>query len=398
MNTRGARTGPEQAVDLDLFAGAGGLAVGLKQAGFSPAHFYECDRHCCETLRRNTASDVATLRGPVCEEDIEKLDWSHIDTPVRLLAAGAPCQPFSLGGKHRAEHDGRNLFPEVIRAIRGLRPAVVMLENVRGLVRESFQPYFQYVIQQLEFPFIKPQPKELWHNHAARIRRHRSSTMYEPAYRVTWRVFDAADFGVPQNRQRVFIVATRADLPAYDFPSPTHSRSALLRSQISGEYWQRHSLKKPRVMPGNGAKPDPDDNMPAWITVRDALRDAPEPAPNEKTADMNHWSIPGARAYAGHVGSHPDWPSKTIKAGVHGVPGGENALALKNGCVRYYTLRETARIQTFPDSHYFVGARLHVTRQIGNAIPCALAAAIATPLFELVKNRTTQSEGGSCRA
>ena len=97
----------------------------------------------------------------------------------------------------------------------------------------------------------------------------------------------------------------------------------------------------------------------------------------------NHWKIPGARAYPGHTGSTLDWPSKTLKAGVHGVPGGENMMVCDNGSLRYYTLREMARIQTFPDGHYFTGARSNVTRQIGNAVPCDLAAAVAAPLRKL---------------
>lgn len=102
---------------------------------------------------------------------------------------------------------------------------------------------------------------------------------------------------------------------------------------------------------------------------------------------MNHWKVPGARRYAGHAGSVLDLPSKTIKAGVHGVPGGENTFVDDSGKLRYYTLREMARIQTFPDEHFFCGARIHVTRQIGNAVPCDLAAAMARPLYEILVSR-----------
>lgn len=121
-----------------------------------------------------------------------------------------------------------------------------------------------------------------------------------------------------------------------------------------------------------------------WVTVRDALRGLPEAAPEETGASMNHWQIVGARAYSGHAGSALDWPSKTIKAGVHGVPGGENTVVDETGSLRYYTLREAARIQTFPDDHFFEGARIHVTRQIGNAVPCALAAAVAKQIFQIL--------------
>ncbi len=377
-------------IDLDLFAGAGGLAIGLKTAGFAPTQMYELDKHSCDTLRVNVNGDRATITGEIHEGDVQKVDWSTITDTVRLLAAGAPCQPFSLGGKHRAQHDGRNLFPEVLRAIRALRPQAVLLENVRGLVRKAFLPYFDYVRRQLECPSIEPRPNELWQSHDDRIRRHQCSPGYEPEYDVTYRVLDAADYGVPQNRLRVFIVATRKDFPVYKFPPKTHSKAALMRAQRSGDYWSAHGLRKPKVLPGNGYQPEADDLLP-WVTVRDALATLPDPAPDEGQSKQNHWVIPGARMYTGHSGSILDWPSKTIKAGVHGVPGGENTLVMDNGKIRYFTLRETAKMQSFPDHHFFVGARIHVTRQIGNAVPCDLAAAVARPLYKLLTETQTKA-------
>src|SRR4029077_1068217 len=107
-----------------------------------------------------------------------------------------------------------------------------------------------------------------------------------------------------------------------------------------------------------------EDDLQPWVTVRDALTFPPlrAAAASEGEAWNNHWEIPGARSYAGHTGSDLDWPSKTIKAGVHGVPGGENTVITDEGMIRYYTLRETARIQTFPDHHIFFGARRTITR------------------------------------
>jgi DNA (cytosine-5)-methyltransferase 1 len=166
----------------------------------------------------------------------------------------------------------------------------------------------------------------------------------------------------------------------------------LLRDQSLGRYWERHDIPRRKVsitsadsltlplVEGNSCAP--------WRTVRDALSDLPEPARSEHDAAMNHWTIPGARSYPGHDGSALDLPSKTIKAGVHGVPGGENTLIEDSGRFRYYTLREIARLQSFPDDHFFCGARMHVTRQIGNAVPCDLASAIARPLFELLARRS----------
>lgn len=372
------------ALDVDLFAGAGGLAVGIGMAGFKPVELYELDSHSCETLRQNISCPTPSLFGKVHEGDVSKVKWRHLASPVRLLAAGSPCQPFSLGGKHLAEHDGRNLFPEVIRAVRELRPAAVLVENVRGLLRTTFRPYFEYLLRQLECPSLRPKPHELWVSHDKRIRRQQCSLGYEPEYHVSWRLVDAADYGVPQNRQRVFLVATRLDLPPYQFPKPTHSKNALVWSQQFGDYWIRHCLQKPKErFQTNGDTPTQDGLLP-WVTVRDALAGLPKPSPAESGSSMNHWAIPGARVYAGHAGSILDWPSKTIKAGVHGVPGGENVI-LDGGKVRYYTLREAARIQTFADTHVFSGARIHVTRQIGNAVPCRLASSLTAPLLNILQ-------------
>ncbi len=375
----------KQILDVELFAGAGGLAVGLRMAGFFPANFYEVDTVACETLRHNTSSTNPTLLGSVFQGRTEDVDWRPLSGRVRLLAAGSPCQPFSLGGKHLADKDGRNLFPEVFRAMRELRPTAVFLENVRGLVRASFRPYFEYILRQLEFPSLKPRPHELWHNHDKRIRKQQLSLGYEPEYRVSYRLVDAADYGVPQTRQRVIIVATRRDFPIYEFPKRTHSRGALIRSQQAGEYWNRHGIRKPRDFSVNGNGVNECNGTLPWLTVRDSLAGLPFPADSAEDAWMNHWRIPGARRYPGHSGSIMDWPAKAIKAGVHGVPGGENTVINDDDSFRYFTLRETARLQTFPDSHMFKGARIHVTRQIGNAVPCRLATMLAAPLYRLIE-------------
>lgn len=376
-------------LDIDLFAGAGGLALGLRHAGFSPLSVYERDKQACETLRHNVTAS-GTLAATVYEGDVKEIIWDVFRENVRLLAAGAPCQPFSLGGKHRAQQDERNLFPEVLRSVRALKPRAVLIENVRGILRSDFQPFFEYVLRQLECPSLAGRKGEKWRDHDCRIRQHQCSAGYVPEYHVCWRLLEAADFGVPQLRKRVFIIATRIDLPIYRFPSPTHSREVLENQQFDGTYWQRHQIKKPRTnelhFRTNGTR----ETAP-WLTVRDALASLPTACADAESASMNHWIIPGARSYAGHGGSRLDWPSKTIKAGVHGVPGGENTVVLDDGSVRYYTLREAARIQTFPDQHFFMGARIHITRQLGNAVPCLLAARVAQPLFAILSSssRTT---------
>jgi DNA (cytosine-5)-methyltransferase 1 len=377
-------------IDVSVFSGAGGMCLGLRAGGFRPSLLYELDQFAWKTLKTN---NLVVSDPPAWEEhkgDVRRVDWHLIQQPVRLLAGGVPCQPFSLAGRHRADEDERDGFPEFTRAIRALRPQAVLAENVYGLLREAFRPYFDYILRRLECPSIAPKLDETWQDHDLRIRKHQRSARYEPEYVVTWRVVDAADYGVAQNRRRVFIIATRYDLSGYRFPKPTHSRDALLRAQATEAYWEKRGFWRPDDCRNPKFQEKEDGKLP-WVTVFDALNGLPDPARNPQGAWMNHWLIPGAKSYHGHTGSPLHWPSKTIKAGVHGVPGGENTLLLNgNGRVRYYTFREAARIQTFPDDHLFEGGRRQITRQIGNAVPCGLTEQIARPLFE-----TLYRHGGS---
>jgi DNA (cytosine-5)-methyltransferase 1 len=121
-----------------------------------------------------------------------------------------------------------------------------------------------------------------------------------------------------------------------------------------------------------------------WRTVRDAIHDLPDPErePEASSEFLNHRFQPGARSYKGHTGSPLDEPAKTLKAGVHGVPGGENMLCRHDGSVRYFTVRETARLQTFPNDFMFHGSWTETMRQLGNAVPVDLARLIASDIKE----------------
>lgn len=363
-------------IDVELFAGAGGLTLGLAAAGLAPDHLFEQNKHCCNTLRFNSTGPTPHITGDIHEDDVGEVDWSKYGDPVRVLSGGPPCQPFSLAGKHLAERDGRNQFPATIRAVRELRPAVVLLENVSGLARPSFRPYLDYIVRQLETPSVAPRKGELWQDHGRRLQRLRSSAKYTPEYHVHWWVLNAADFGVAQARVRVVFAASKSDLPPISRPRPTHSRAALIRSQQSGEYWRDRGLREkrraewPRRVHGDSSTLGV-DYLP-WFTVRDGLTGLGAPSRDETVQD-SHWLIPGARLYTRHSGSEMDWPAKTIKAGVHGVGGGENVILLDNGSHRYFTLREMARLQCFPDDYIFTGPRSRIIGQIGNAVPIELA-------------------------
>jgi len=121
-----------------------------------------------------------------------------------------------------------------------------------------------------------------------------------------------------------------------------------------------------------------------WCTTRDAFADLPDPEWDiRKSAEYhNHRFQPGARSYPGHTGSLLDEPAKTLKAGVHGVPGGENMLLRPDGSVRYFTVRESARLQTFPDEFRLHGSWSEAMRQLGNAVPVDLANVIAKNVKE----------------
>ncbi len=156
---------------------------------------------------------------------------------------------------------------------------------------------------------------------------------------------------------------------------------------ITGEYWDRHNIPK-RERPLLGKRfnrrverlrdePLFDTNRQPWLTVRDALNDLPDPAAGSSPSISNHIFNPGARQYKGHTGSPLDEPAKTLKAGDHGVPGGENMMLHLDGSVRYFTVREAARLQTFPDEYVFRGAWTEAMRQLGNAVPVRLAETVA---------------------
>jgi DNA (cytosine-5)-methyltransferase 1 len=121
-----------------------------------------------------------------------------------------------------------------------------------------------------------------------------------------------------------------------------------------------------------------------WKTVRDAIFDLPDPVKYPDNGIQAHLHQAGAKAYPGHTGSPLDEPSKALKSGVHGVPGGENMLRMLDGSVRYFTVRESARIQRFPDDFAFAGSWSEAMRQLGNAVPVELARAVGTQLATIL--------------
>lgn len=389
---------------VELFAGAGGLAMGMSRAGFRHSAVVEWDHDSCETFRHNQRLHAQGIdEWPLFEGDVRAFDYAGIDGEILVVSGGPPCQPFSMGGKARGQMDERDMFPEAVRAVRELRPKAFIFENVKGLMRESFSSYFEYIQLQLSHPEVVRAAHETWEEHRARLERHHTSKRVRCAYNVVYRLLNAADYGVPQKRERVFLVGFRSDVGArWNFPEATHSEAALLRDQwVTGEYWERHKIAM-RHRPGLSAqlqcrverlREAPLFASAPWATVRDAIADLPDPEKHPRNPIPNHVFNPGARSYPGHTGSPLDVPAKTLKAGDHGVPGGENMLARQDGSVRYFTVREAARLQTFPDDFSFCGSWSENMRQLGNAVPVRLGETVAASVADTLRGVEARDAG-----
>jgi DNA (cytosine-5)-methyltransferase 1 len=375
---------------IELFSGAGGLAKGIEIAGCNHTAFVEWNSDACKTLRYNYNPEI------VHETDIRHFDFQQF-SGVDLIAGGPPCQPFSVGGKAKGFDDERDMFPYAITAIRQLTPKAFVFENVKGLLRKSFAAYFNYIILQLTYPEV-PKKTNDWKNHLSELEKIHTQGNYKGLrYNVVFRLVNAANYGVPQKRERVIIVGIRNDLNiSWCFPDETHSEDSLLWTKyVTQEYWEKHEIKpsegdllsmdfeKKRLTQKHGFFPP---ILKPWLTVRDAIMDLPNP---QKVKDYHpeHYYRGGAKSYVGHTGSEIDQPSKALKAGDHGVPGGENMIRFNDGFVRYFTILEAKRIQTFPDNYPILGSWTEAMRQLGNAVPVRLGQTVAETLLPLLNGK-----------
>jgi len=363
---------------VELFSGCGGLALGLSRAGFVHQAMYEFNSRAVETVLHNKAAGVEHVaHWPIELRDVREVDF-HAFADVDLVAGGPPCQPFSLGGRHKGNKDHRDMWPYAIGAVQTIRPRAFAFENVKGLTRTAFADYLSWIVESLERPSVRQRDEDSLDIRLARLR----ASGLPKEYNVVVHRVNAADFGAPQKRHRVVIAGVCADLSG-DLPdiAPTHSRERMLWDQwVSGDYWKRHGMRRPddtAVEKGDRTIVERLRRMgeaPAslpWVTVRDAIAGLGEP-----NGRGNHIFQPGARVYAGHTGSPLDQPAKALKAGDHGVPGGENMMVRDDGTVRYFTVREAARLQGLPDAYAFPGPWTESLRQLGNAVPVQLANAV----------------------
>lgn len=299
---------------IEFCAGAGGQAYGLERAGFAHSALVEIEPDFAATLRLNRprwdvrTADMATFDG----RPFEGID---------LFAGGLPCPPFSLAGKQLGELDERNLFPAAIRLIDEMRPRAVMIENVRGFLSAVFDDYRGQLRNQLT----------------------------KLGYSVDWRLLNASDYGVPQLRPRVVIVAIRRDLAnAFDWPTPQPHNPKTVGETLFD------------LMAANG-----------WPGARHWADQASDIAPT---------IVGGSKKHGG-----PDLgPTRARRAwatlGVEGRSLAEAAPGPDFVGMPRLTTRMVARLQGFSDDWQFHGRKTTTYRQIGNAFPPPVAKAVATNL------------------
>lgn len=326
---------------IDLFAGAGGLSVGLKMAGWDVRIAVEYDATAIETHRKNMP-EVLHL----CE-DIRDIDFREYAGTIDLVAGGPPCQPFSVSGKQLGKLDTRDMVPEFVRVVREARPRAFMMENVHGLTTARFLPYLEERIEELR----------------------------KLGYEVSWRVLNAADYGVPQNRRRLFVIGVPKGVK-FSFPEPTHGPKGPNNYRTVSE-----ALAGCPVDEANRAK--------VVFAKNPILRRSPYAGMllNGKGRPLNmngpSHTIP---ATAGGNRTHILDPKGVLLAyHEHLQNGGKSRTGEVEGCTRL-TVRQSARLQTFPDWFEFVGRRNQQYAQIGNAVPPAFAAVVAKALREAMES------------
>lgn len=325
---------------IDLFSGVGGLSLGLHEAGWDVIAGFEIDDAAVDSYKANFPDS------DIYHEDVKQVDFSTFKG-IGLVAGGPPCQPFSVAGKMLAKKDPRDMVPQFIRAVDQARPLAFMMENVPGLMTKRNFRYSERIAAELS----------------------------DLGYLVFIKVLTAYEYGVPQNRKRVFFVGFREDIP-FGFPLPTHG---------------------------------PDEKND-YLTSGEALKDVPEDEPNR--AKINYAQKPVLRPspFAGMLVNGQGRPIN-LKGPSHTIPataggnrthivdpdgilveyhdhlrsGGKPRKGQVDG-VRRLTVKESARIQSFPDEFQLIGKRSAQYRLVGNAVPPLLAEVVGKTIYDSLHN------------
>ena len=296
---------------LELCAGGGGAALGLEAAGFNPSALIELDPHACATLRRNRPY------WNVIQADIRRFEaeyWQGVD----LVSGGLPCPPFSIAGKQLGPDDERDLFPAMLKIVKAAQPRAILIENVRGILTDRFSGYRERI----------------------------GSSLNKLGFDPYWAAFNAADFGVPQNRFRVFLVALRrGETKPLEWPFEVSLKPITVADAIGDLMEER-----------------------GWIGAEAWKRQANSPAPTIVGGSHKHGGPD-----LGPTRARKEWAT----LGVDGLGLADAPPAPDFDGMPRLTVRMVARLQSFPDDWQFVGGKTHSYRQVGNALPVGLAASVA---------------------
>jgi DNA (cytosine-5)-methyltransferase 1 len=331
---------------ISLFSGCGGLDLGFEQAGYDRVYANDFDKDAQAIFRLNL--------GEIDGRDIHDVD-EHEIPDGDILTAGFPCQPFSNAGNRKGVHDSRGmLYKECLRIIQAKMPQVVLFENVKGLLSTNYidgRSLVDVITTDLE-------------------------TMNGLGYNVTYKLLNASDYGVPQNRQRVVFIGVRKDLgKTFVFPKKEEKDKLTIRhildipSEVPNQKdWplSPQAMNMIQYIPEGGSWKDiPDDKLPArFLRIK---------------SDMKRYRSPNfyRRFSLNEISGTITASAQPENCGI--------IHPLKN---RRYNIREIARIQTFPDDFLFLDDSLkNITamyKVIGNAVPVLLAKKLANTIMEQV--------------
>jgi len=322
---------------ISLFSGAGGLDLGLIQSGHDIVSANDIDKDAVATYMKNIGSNIVN-------RDIAEIDADSIPD-AEVVVGGFPCQGFSQANLKRCKDDCRNkLYIHFLRIVKNKRPLYFLAENVRGILSLDKGNVMKQIVD--DFSSI--------------------------GYRVQYKLFNTADYGVPQTRQRVIIAGVRHDLPEgldYKFPDPTHFNPAKKQTSQS-------------LLTNNLGTKKKQKNLLPWITITEALRNIPEPRNGDDLLnnDFSKYKLTN-RNFTGHRRTDPNKPSPTILARGNG---GGGVCAIPHPLNhRRMSVRESATIQTFPLEMEFVGGLNSCYRQVGNAVPVLFAKRLGEQLKNL---------------
>ena len=323
---------------LELFAGCGGLAIGMEQAGLKTVRLIERDMKACMTLRRNRPDWWVT------RADISSVDFAGIRADI--VTGGIPCQPFSMAGQRTGfEHSSGTCFHDFVRAVKAVSPRLFVIENVIGLLSHDDGHTLAVMVKVLS----------------------------ALDYILVWKVLSAVDFGVAQTRRRLFLVGFRKDI-RFMFPEPTTRKPLTIREVLKD------------VPPSSGIPLSPKWAIAlAMLPPGRKVRDMPRETIMEMSKNMARviYALPenGSNEVAVKVGWDEQCPTllTTVRSAKRDILHPDN---------RYFTVRETARIQGFPDSWGFSGSKGAKYKQIGNAVPPPLGHAMGKAIMQALDGIT----------